>query len=540
MANERNRNLILPEQNNKPVNRPRQNNNPIVNMNQALIKNPVVETTNNNVQTVTNNNVPKANNNNIPKTNNTINNSVLKTNNNTNNVPKENNTTNNNVLKANNNTNNVPKANNTTNNMQKANNSNNNVPKANNVQQVNNTEQPKNNIIENFTNTIKNLVTPKKNNNVDTEAENKPGMFNTIKNLIVPEKNNNNNTRQKLNNLINNGEVNNNNNNNNNNNIIEEKSFGQKLEDIFVNDVDPISNIIKLATVLVILLVLFVGYNLALKYPGNLKESMFLLIAGAVVFVMGEIFVPKILGSSLPIQIISVILFAIGTALLVMSLLKGYRYFKEGKVNSPMLLSGSKSGRTSMVIPQNSEDPDSIILYRSDNQEAGIEFTYNFWIIIENYEYKSNEWKHIMHKGNKEGTPNMCPGFYLHPNKNSMRVYINTMENMKEHFDIDNLPIKKWINVTLTIKQKVAELFINGLLKKRHTLSSIPRQNFGELWMNLFGGFDGYISKVQYHRRALKYEEIMELIQDGPAGSACVDTGELPPYLDDDWWLNDS
>jgi hypothetical protein len=67
MANERNRNLILPEQNNKPVNRPRQNNNPIVNMNQALIKNPVVETTNNNVQTVTNNNVPKANNNNIPK-----------------------------------------------------------------------------------------------------------------------------------------------------------------------------------------------------------------------------------------------------------------------------------------------------------------------------------------------------------------------------------------------------------------------------------------------------------------------------------------
>ena len=258
-----------------------------------------------------------------------------------------------------------------------------------------------------------------------------------------------------------------------------------------------------MATALVVLLSIFVAYNLAQKYPGNLQVSLIYLISGALVFIIGEIIIPKILGTSMVINIISVILFVIGSVLLVMSLYKGYQYFKEGKINSPMLLMGNKSARTSMVVPQNSEDPDSVILYRSDNEDEGIEFTYNYWMIIENYEYKNNEWKHIMHKGNKEGTPNMCPGFYLHPNKNSMRVYFNTMGNMKEHFDIDNLPIKKWMNVTLTVKQTVVELFINGLLKKRHTLSSIPRQNLGELWINLFGGFDGYISKIQYHRSAL-------------------------------------
>ncbi len=119
-----------------------------------------------------------------------------------------------------------------------------------------------------------------------------------------------------------------------------------------------------------------------------------------------------------------------------------------------------------MVIPQNPEDPETVILYRSDNEDEGIEFTYNYWMLIDNYEYKTNEWKHILHKGNKEGTPNMCPGFWLHPNKNSMRVYFNTMKNMKEYFDIDNMPLKKWICVTLTVKQRVVECFYQWYVEK--------------------------------------------------------------------------
>ena len=315
-------------------------------------------------------------------------------------------------------------------------------------------------------------------------------------------------------------------------------SLGAKLYDIYFNSYDLFSNVIKFTTIIVVLLLLFVVVNIILTLQGNIQQSLLYLTLGVSTFLISEFLVELILGKNSVSQILGISLYGIGTLFLLLTIKKAYDYFSTQRIESPMILKTNKSARTSMVIPQTQDDPDSLILYRSDNENDGIEFTYTYWMLIEDYDYKNNEWKHIMHKGNKEGTPNMCPGFQLHPTKNSMRVYFNTMKNMKEHFDIDNLPLKKWISVALTVKQRVVELFINGMLKKRHTLSSVPRQNFGELWINLYGGFDGFMSKIQYHRRALEYAEISELIRDGPSSSACIDSEELPPYLDDDWWLN--
>ena len=123
-------------------------------------------------------------------------------------------------------------------------------------------------------------------------------------------------------------------------------------------------------------------------------------------------------------------------------------------------------------------------------------------------------------QGQPEGTPNMCPGFWLHPNKNTMRVYVNTMKDMKEHFDVEDIPLKKWVCVAFTQKQDVCELYINGILKKRHTLSSIPRQNFGP-WLNLYVGYDGFINNVQYFREAIDHNQVLALLNKGPS-SACI------------------
>ena len=332
---------------------------------------------------------------------------------------------------------------------------------------------------------------------------------------------------------------------NNNKQAVKSVGFVGKLKEIYLESSDLVSNIIKLTTALIIILAIFLAVNVSLALSGHIQLAMMYLIIAIVIFISGEVVLPSLLKNPNPnannmvLNIVSTIFFGTGTILLCLCVKKAYDFFSSQKTESPMILKKNKSARSSMVIPQNPEDPETVILYRSDNEDEGIEFTYTYWMLIDNYEYKTNEWKHILHKGNKEGTPNMCPGFWLHPNKNSMRVYFNTMKNMKEYFDIDNMPLKKWVCVTLTVKQRVVECFINGMLKKRHTLSSIPRQNFGELWLNLFGGFDGYLSKVQYHRRALSYDEIGKLVKNGPSGSSCIDTGELPPYLDDDWWLNE-
>ena len=52
-------------------------------------------------------------------------------------------------------------------------------------------------------------------------------------------------------------------------------------------------------------------------------------------------------------------------------------------------------------------------------------------------EYKVGEWKHVFHKGNKTGYPNRCPGVYIHPTKNTLRIYTNTYDKILEYVDID-------------------------------------------------------------------------------------------------------
>ena len=43
---------------------------------------------------------------------------------------------------------------------------------------------------------------------------------------------------------------------------------------------------------------------------------------------------------------------------------------------------------------------------------------------------------------------------------------------------------------------------------------------------------------MQYFRRALDYQEVEGIVRQGPSKASCSDSGDKPPYLDDDWWFN--
>jgi hypothetical protein len=212
-------------------------------------------------------------------------------------------------------------------------------------------------------------------------------------------------------------------------------------------------------------------------------------------------------------------------------------YLLSLKNDSPWIVKNNKNAKNSLVITQDPSNENSITLYRSDNQQSGIQFSYVFWMVIENMEYKFGEWKHVFHKGNKTSYPNRAPGVFIHPEKNALRFYMNTYKNILEYIDIDNIPLKRWVHVGLVLDHKYLDVYINGYLRKRHELSSLPKQNFGDLWLNLYGGFEGYLSKLRYYRRALKYYEIESIVTKGPSNQACSG-GELPPYLDDNWWFD--
>jgi hypothetical protein len=216
-----------------------------------------------------------------------------------------------------------------------------------------------------------------------------------------------------------------------------------------------------------------------------------------------------------------------------------YQKMKEASIQNSTLLDGTKNGKHALVITQDPMNPSYIPINRSDEKD-GIQFTYNFWFLIESMDYKTGEWKHIFHKGNASSYPNRAPGVWIHPTKNIVRIYMNTQSSILEYVDIDNIPIRKWVNMSIVLNNKNLDIYVNGYLKTRKELTSLPKQNDDNFWVNMFGGFEGYVSNIKYYAYMIDFTEMDKLIRDGPSKDKCIDSSEVPPYLDDNWWYNSS
>jgi hypothetical protein len=193
---------------------------------------------------------------------------------------------------------------------------------------------------------------------------------------------------------------------------------------------------------------------------------------------------------------------------------------------NPILLNGMIDSKEMFIIPQNPSTPGAIPVQRSANQDQGIEFTWSTWIYINDLSYKQGQFRHIFHKGNDNinlttnpkgmNYPNNAPGLYIAPDTNELVVVMNTFNNITEKVQISNFPVKKWVNVIIRCNGSVVDIFVNGTLTRRQKLSSVIKQNYGDVYVSMNGGFDGYTSSLRYFSSALNTSEIMSIVNNGP------------------------
>ena len=228
-------------------------------------------------------------------------------------------------------------------------------------------------------------------------------------------------------------------------------------------------------------------------------------------------------------------------------------YTKE--TENPYLVSGIKNASDSLVISQDKEHKSYIPIARSDDK-GGIEFTYSFWMLITDLKnVNDGKWKHVFHKGSENFYPNRAPGVWIHPNTNSLRVYMNTFNNILENVDIELIPVKKWFCVHIVLSNTrtrnldldinvddeiryTLDIYINNEIKQSRRLKSIPRQNDGDLWVNLNGGYNGSLAKLRYYSKAVDSGEIAETVAEGPGDMVVTEAGINPPYLDGSYWTD--
>lgn len=242
--------------------------------------------------------------------------------------------------------------------------------------------------------------------------------------------------------------------------------------------------------------------------------------------------------------------------------------------NSPYIINGMKDGSTTVTIPQSLNKRHSVPIFRSKNEYDGIEFTYSVWIYVNDVDDSEDiKASHIFHKGSIKPDPknqfmpglhgpNISPGLYLYNGKFdiendiqshpvlSLLVRMNVfhtydLEEPYYYYDdihVEGIPIKKWVNIILRVtSQNIVDVYINGIVSKRHKLSNIIKQNYDNVYVNLNGGFDGNLSNLKYYNYAIGTYEIDKIISNGPNLKMAENSSlykSKPNYLSSAWYFD--
>ena len=230
------------------------------------------------------------------------------------------------------------------------------------------------------------------------------------------------------------------------------------------------------------------------------------------------------------------------------------QYFTSS--NNPYIQNNMISGSSSKTVNQDPSNPDSILVKRSNNESGGIEFTWSTWIKIDEIPETdtTEKYQHIFHKGvndfKKDGdgialTTN-GPGLYVKPYKPtqnvatiaSLRVIMSTNQDGNNNYiDIDDIPLKRWVNVIIRMQNTTVDVYINGTISGRLNLTDVPLQNYYPVQICQNGGFEGSLSSLRYYDNALNIFQITKIVAAGP--NTKIDDAKLEKnynYLSTSWY----
>ena len=129
------------------------------------------------------------------------------------------------------------------------------------------------------------------------------------------------------------------------------------------------------------------------------------------------------------------------------------------------------------------------------------------------------------------GSYSVVNPIYYYNNGNTDNELLRTMNSTTVVCDVANIPIQRWVMVTVILWNRTLDVYINGMLVRSAVLPGVPLFDPKDL-NNIYvgnnasaGTINGNISRLKYYQRAITAKEVMGLYRDGP----------LPASF---WWSN--
>jgi hypothetical protein len=259
-------------------------------------------------------------------------------------------------------------------------------------------------------------------------------------------------------------------------------------------------------------------------------------------------------------------------------------YFSQ-PAKDPYIVNGLVPGNANLNISQNPKNSESVTVLRSNNESGGLESTWSVWLLVSdlnsdmtskiktiatNFNYSGalpSTYSNIFNKGNTnyigvtsaditnyisnpssiqniaigKATVNNAPGVYLCNETNTIRIYMDTVNNNNNYVDITNIPLQKWFHLAIRIKNTIMDVYVNGVISGRLVFNETPKQNYEDVHVCANGGFNGQLSNLRYYSRALSVFEINNIIISGPNltqnKNVSANLGYYT-YLSSNWYFN--
>jgi len=177
-------------------------------------------------------------------------------------------------------------------------------------------------------------------------------------------------------------------------------------------------------------------------------------------------------------------------------------------------------------IPGDTQQSFPTQLPRSNNQAQGMTYSFTSWILVKDFTKGYGTQRRIFSK-------NDSPGLYLDSTSNSLLVKVDTY-GTTETILIPDIPAVKWIHFALVVDQHSVDIYINGLLRKHHTLGQLPKLN--DAVVAIGSDWNGVLARLTYYARSLSSGEIKKMLNE-PLPNDLDRKASGPNYFDISWYI---
>ena len=202
---------------------------------------------------------------------------------------------------------------------------------------------------------------------------------------------------------------------------------------------------------------------------------------------------------------------------------------------------------------------------------SGREYTYNMWINVRDWDQGYNRYKCVLHRSatgpiskdyDMQAPAN--PSVWLYPRENKLMVRVSTLQDdvnsgydrniypnyptklanggqytiVNPYFlsrgsnlersdyesttyicDISNIPLQRWVQITVVMWNRTLDVYINGKLVRSCVLPGVPAHVNAPIHVGAAEAsntFNGYVSRLKYINRACTAAEIYQMYLAGP------------------------